>query len=192
MDVGEPADARDSRETRRGALAGLQLRQQDDAVVQAVRVVTQVSHRGGFGSLVGDSEEVSRLLAHCDSRGVRHLDDQTKQTYQPDEATMQRLRAVVDGLPATIEKPNLDGLQLYRPGSSQENPYGYKGQIALREQFVMTGEVRQLLEHPAHVLSTQEIEAAAVASGMRTMLQDGILKAIAGETTLEEIYRVVG
>ncbi len=56
----------------------------------------------------------------------------------------------------------------------------------------MTGEIRHLLENATTVLSTQEIEAAALKSGMRTMHQDGILKAIAGETTLEEVYRVVG
>jgi len=52
--------------------------------------------------------------------------------------------------------------------------------------------LRRLLEQRDTVLSTQNIEAAAIASGMRTMLQDGILKVIAGETTLEEIYRVLG
>ena len=55
----------------------------------------------------------------------------------------------------------------------------------------MTGEIRKLLEKGKN-LSVQEIEAAAIASGMRTMLQDGILKVIAGETTLDEIARVIG
>ena len=40
--------------------------------------------------------------------------------------------------------------------------------------------------------TSQSIEAAAIKSGMTTMLQDGMLKVIAGETTLEELYRVVG
>ena len=42
----------------------------------------------------------------------------------------------------------------------------------------MTGEIRKLLETSTAVLSTQAIEAAAVQSGMRTMLQDGILKSV--------------
>lgn len=135
---------------------------------------------------------VSAIRLVMAQRLVRHLDDSTKQAYQPDEQTLQRLHAIIETLPPDVARPDLNGLQLYKAGSSAENPYGYKGQIALREQFVMTGQIRRLLEHPDHVLSTQEIEESAVASGMSTMLHDGILKAIHGETTLEEISRVVG
>lgn len=134
---------------------------------------------------------ISAIRLIMAQRLVRHLDDSTKQPYRPDAATLSRLKQVIDSLPASIERPNLENLQLYKPGSSPENPYGYRGQIALREQFVMSGEIRQLLEQ-GHGLSVEMIEAAAVRSGMRTILQDGILKAIAGETTLEEVIRVVG
>jgi type II secretory ATPase GspE/PulE/Tfp pilus assembly ATPase PilB-like protein len=135
---------------------------------------------------------VSAIRLVMAQRLVRHLDDSTKQGYQPDDQTLQKLREVVDGLPESVERPNLESLQLYKPGSSPENPYGYRGQLAIREQFTMTGEIRHLLETAKTVLSTQDIEAAAIKSGMRTMLQDGVLKAIAGETTLDEVYRVVG
>jgi general secretion pathway protein E len=56
----------------------------------------------------------------------------------------------------------------------------------------MNGEIRTLLETKTTILSTEDIEAAAIRSGMTTMLQDAILKIIAGETTLEEVYRVIG
>ncbi len=135
---------------------------------------------------------VSAIRLVMAQRLVRKLDDDIKIPYDPDENTMAVLRETVASLPDTVVKPNLEGLKLYKPGKSDENPYGYKGQIAIREQFRMTGEIRHLLENATTVLSTQEIEAAALKSGMRTMHQDGILKAIAGETTLEEVYRVVG
>jgi type II secretory ATPase GspE/PulE/Tfp pilus assembly ATPase PilB-like protein len=77
-------------------------------------------------------------------------------------------------------------------GSSTENPYGYQGQLAIREQFTMDAALRELLEDPQSQVSAQTIEEAASRSGMRTMLQDGMLKVIAGETTMEELYRVVG
>lgn len=135
---------------------------------------------------------VSAIRLVMAQRLIRRLDDSSKQAYQPDEQTIQKIREVVDSLPENIDRPNLDGLQLYKPGSSVENPYGFRGQLAIREQFIMTGEIRKLLETTTSVLSTYEIENAAIKSGMRTMLQDGILKAIAGQTTLEEVYRVVG
>src|SRR5581483_405773 len=105
----------------------------------------------------------------------------------PSDAELTKIREIVDGLPEGIERPNLEGLQLFKAGASAENPYGFSGQLAIREQFLMTGAMRELLEQPRTALSTQEIEAAAGKSGMRTMLQDAILKVIAGETTLDEI-----
>jgi type II secretory ATPase GspE/PulE/Tfp pilus assembly ATPase PilB-like protein len=135
---------------------------------------------------------VSAIRLIMAQRLVRRLDDATKIAYDPDEATMQQLRDLVDNLPEGVERPNLDGLKLYKPGTSTENPYGYRGQIAIREQFRMTGEMRKLLESTGRIISAQDIEEAASKSGMRTMHQDGILKVIDGQTTLDEVYRVVG
>jgi type IV pilus assembly protein PilB len=134
---------------------------------------------------------VSAIRLVMAQRLVRKLDDSLKQQVDPTEAEWNKIVEVINTLPAD-KRPNLEGLKLYKPGSSEENPYGFKGQIAIREQFVMSHELRQLLERPTHILSSQDIEAAAARSGMRTMLQDAMLKVVAGETTLEEIYRVVG
>ena len=135
---------------------------------------------------------VSAIRLVMAQRLVRRLDDATKQPYTPDAALKARLQTVIDGLPAGTERPNLDTLQLYRPGASAENPYGYRGQLVIREQFLMTDEVTHVLQRTGDVISASDIEAAAVKSGMRTMSQDGFLKAIAGQTSLEEIYRVLG
>lgn len=134
---------------------------------------------------------VSAIRLIMAQRLVRRLDDATKEAYTPDARTMEGLQHVIDNLPPGFDRPNLSNIQLYRPGKSAENPYGYTGQIALREQFRMTGAIRQLLENGGQP-SAQEIEKAAIESGMLTMLQDGILKALAGETSLEEVLRVVG
>lgn len=135
---------------------------------------------------------VSAIRLVMAQRLIRKLDDSLKQPYEPSLAELEMAQRVLDTLPATTPRPNLEGLQLYKPGSSPDNPYGYKGQIAIREQFTMTDQLRTLLEKPESVLSAQSIEAAAAASGMHTMLQDGVLKVLAGETTFEEIFRVVG
>lgn len=135
---------------------------------------------------------VSAIRLVMAQRLVRRLDDDLKQPVDPTEAEWNKIVEVINSLPEGVERPNLDGLKLYKPGSSPENPYGFKGQIAIREQFVMSNELRQILERPTHILSSHDIEAAAVHSGMRTMLQDAMLKVVAGETTLDEIFRVVG
>lgn len=135
---------------------------------------------------------VSAIRLVLAQRLVRQLDDTIKQPYQPTEAELTKIRGIVETLPEGVERPDLNNLQLFKPGSSPENPYGFKGQIAIRELFMMTGEIRTLLETTHTVISAQEIEAAAIRSGMRTMLQDGILEVCAGHTTLEEVFRVVG
>jgi type II secretory ATPase GspE/PulE/Tfp pilus assembly ATPase PilB-like protein len=135
---------------------------------------------------------ISAIRLVMAQRLIRRLDDETKQPYSPSEAEWAKINEVIASLPESIEKPNLEGLQLYKPGSSEANPYGFKGQLAIREQFTMSDGLRELLEKPELHISTQTLEAAASKDGMRTMLQDGMLKVIAGETTLEELYRVVG
>lgn len=134
---------------------------------------------------------VSAIRLVMAQRLVRRLDDESKQAYQPDAASLAKITEVLASLPEGIEKPSLDGLQLYKPGASEDTPYGYKGQLALREQFMMKGKMVEILA-AGRGPSTQDIEAAAIASGMCTMLQDGMLKVVAGETTLDEIYRVIG
>lgn len=135
---------------------------------------------------------VSAIRLVMAQRLLRKLDDSTKQPYTPTEGEWKRINDVLATLPESIPKPNLEGLQLYKPGKSDTNPFGYQGQIAVREQFTMSDDLRLLLEDPKSQVSTQTIEAAAARSGMRTILQDGMLKVIAGETTLQELFRVVG
>lgn len=134
---------------------------------------------------------VSAIRLIMAQRLVRKLDDSTKEAYTPPDHILEGLRRVVDGLPPGFERPDLTNVQLYKPGKSTSNPYGYSGQIVLREQFMMTGPIRSLLENGGQP-TAQDIEQAAIESGMLTMLQDGVLKAIAGETTLDEVFRVVG
>jgi type II secretory ATPase GspE/PulE/Tfp pilus assembly ATPase PilB-like protein len=125
-------------------------------------------------------------------RLIRRLDDSTKQAYTPDDALKSKLKAVIDSLPPGETKPDLTDLKLYKPGASAANPFGFSGQLAIREQLQMTPGVQQLLKLPVNQLNNEILQAKAVEGGMRTMLQDGVLKAIAGQTTLEEVYRVTG
>ncbi|HEX7633320.1 MAG TPA: ATPase, T2SS/T4P/T4SS family [Candidatus Saccharimonadales bacterium] len=135
---------------------------------------------------------VSAIRLVMAQRLIRRLDDTLKQAYAPSESEWQKINQVIASLPEGVERPNLEGLQLYKPGKSDANPYGFQGQLAIREQFTMSDKLREILESPQKIASTQTLEAAAVGSGMMTMLQDGMLKVIAGQTTLDELYRVVG
>jgi type II secretory ATPase GspE/PulE/Tfp pilus assembly ATPase PilB-like protein len=124
-------------------------------------------------------------------RLVRLLDDSSKQPYQPDDGLKAQIQAVLDTLPPGVKRPDISKLTLYKPAKSADNPFGYKGQTPLREQLQMTPGIQQLLRLPPSQVTTEMFEKKAIEDGMITMLQDGILKAIAGITTIEEVYRVV-
>jgi type IV pilus assembly protein PilB len=66
---------------------------------------------------------------------------------------------------------------------------GYRGRIALFEVLTLTEELRELIASGA---STVELQRAAVASGMRTLFDDGARLCLEGVTTVAEVKRVVG
>ena len=65
---------------------------------------------------------------------------------------------------------------------------GYKGRLALHEVMGMTDAIERLTVERE---SSTKIGSVAVAEGMRTLREDGLLKAASGVTSLDEIFRVV-
>lgn len=146
-----------------------------------------------LADIIGDNPLfLSAIRLVMAQRLVRKLDDSSKSGYQPDDATIDRIHQGLAGLDVSQIPENVDNPTLYNPVPNSDNPYGYRGQTAIREQFLMTGELRKLLESRGKNITAQDIEEAAVKSGMRTMYQDGLIKVLRGETTLEEVARVVG
>jgi type IV pilus assembly protein PilB len=184
--VGEIRDPDTAKTALQGALTGhlvLSTFHASSAAAALTRMLDMIGVNPLFSSAI-------RLIMA--QRLVRRLDDSTKQAYQPDEPLKRQLQIVIDSLPPGIQRPNLEGINLYRAGSSSTNPFGYSGVIPVREQLRMTPGVADLLRRPAQEITTEALEAKAIQEGMRTMLQDGVLKAVAGLTTLEEVYRVAG
>jgi general secretion pathway protein E len=97
-------------------------------------------------------------------------------------------------LPELVERTGLAPLAggrevtLHEPvGCPACNGTGYHGRIAILEVLTMSDAIRRLVLGRAEA---REIQRAAVEEGMRTMYQDGLLKALDGTTTLEEVLRV--
>ena len=77
---------------------------------------------------------------------------------------------------------------LYRPkGCEACDGTGYRGRLAITELLVMTDDIRRLVMTNA---PARKIEEQALLEGMQTMYDDGIHKAVAGMTTVEEVLRV--
>ncbi len=65
---------------------------------------------------------------------------------------------------------------------------GYKGQIGIFEILQITDEIKQMIL--TGDISEQRLKEVAVKNGMVSLVQDGILKAMRGVTSLEEVFRV--
>ena len=136
--------------------------------------ITRLLDMGVEDYLLGST--VNGILAQ---RLVRRLDPETAIPYEalPEVIEQFELHKYTD------ERP----IRLWKPGTSAANPTGYRGRRAIMEFLVMTDPLRRLVMQRA---DAGEIERAARAEGMRTMYEDGIAKAVAGVTTLEEVMRV--
>jgi type II secretory ATPase GspE/PulE/Tfp pilus assembly ATPase PilB-like protein len=124
-------------------------------------------------------------------RLVRRLDDSTKQEYEPDEATKQWVKLALKDLPSHVQKPDLDNFKLWKPVISESSPFGFKGRIIIMEQMVVNDSIQAFLRGDEASIHTEIIEATARKSGMVTLLECGVLAALRGETTLDEINQVI-
>ncbi len=119
---------------------------------------------------------VNGILAQ---RLVRRLEPTHAERYEP--------------TPEVIEEFGLRRLQpegtiyLYRPKPSAAAPTGYAGRTTIMEFLVMSEPLRRLVMQHAGM---SELEAQARSEGMRTMYEDGLIKAMQGVTTIEEVLRV--
>jgi len=111
-------------------------------------------------------------------RLVRKLCGQCKAPYTPDPATRRLL-----GMDADDERAVYQAV-----GCSRCDNMGYKGRVAIMELFKLDPEID---EHIARRATAREIRAAASAKGFRSLAEDAVSRVLLGQTSLEEISRVV-
>jgi len=98
-----------------------------------------------------------------------------------------------EALPEVVEEFGLrrfqpDGkIQLYKPIPSPLTTTGYHGRTTIMEFLVMTDPLRRMVMQHADM---GKIEELGRSEGMRTMYEDGLVKSLAGVTTIEEVLRV--
>lgn len=124
-------------------------------------------------------------------RLVRRLDDTTKQSYIPDDATKNWMKEVLKDLPARVTKPDIDNSVLYKPVIGPSSPFGYKRRMVIMEQMVVSEKIQAFLRGDNQEAHSEVIEKVAKEEGMVTLIQSGVLAALRGETTLDEINRAI-
>lgn len=124
-------------------------------------------------------------------RLVRRLDE-NKIEYSPDEPTRKWVQNVLEGVPQDKIPQDIYGdFSLWQAMPSENNPFGYKGRIVIMEQLVVTENIQAFLRGEIQDVHSESIERQAVKDGMLSLLQQGVISALKGETTLDEINRVI-
>lgn len=124
-------------------------------------------------------------------RLVRKLCPHCREEYVPARETADSVKKILSiispkaklEIPKTIEK-------LYRPkGCDKCHGIGFKGRIGIFEVLTISENIEKLI---LEMGGEREITQTALEDGMITMAQDGILKAIEGLTSMEEVWRATG
>lgn len=140
----------------------------------APSAVTRMVDMGVPGYLVASS-----VIAVLAQRLVRIVCNRCKHTFMPPES-------VLDDAGITPEMAKNANF-VRGKGCTYCQRKGYRGRLAIFEIMLCTSKIRELIFSGAN---STEIRKLAITQGMTTLYVDGIRKALAGVTTLEEVYRV--
>ncbi|HBV33177.1 TPA: hypothetical protein DIC39_02325 [Patescibacteria group bacterium] len=130
------------------------------------------------------------LNAILGQRLVRLLCKECKMAVDIDDTTRKRVKGILATLPKiTGYKTDTTKLKFYSSkGCKACNNLGYNGRTGLYEVLIITPEIEKAILSEDH--SASQIGELAVKAGMMTIVQDGVLKALEGITSLEEVFKV--
>ena len=112
-----------------------------------------------------------KLCTHCCEMYMATREEMLEARFTPEQAA------------------SADGVGLYRKrGCPRCNQTGYKGRIGIYQLMVMNEEISRLAAQHG---SREELERAALETGMKTLWDDGLSKVVSGLTSLEELARVL-
>jgi len=152
----------------------------------AAATVPRLIELGIKSNLIAPS--INAMIAQ---RLVRRICQNCREEYTPAKETIDSLKKILAIISpkAKVEVPkNIE--KLYRPkGCPKCHNLGYKGRIGVYEVLTISEEIEKLILDMA---SEADITKEALEEGMITMTQDGILKALDGITSMEEVFSVTG
>lgn len=153
----------------------------------AVETLTRILNMGVPAFLM-----TATINAIAAQRLVRKLCETCKKPIQIDAPTLEMVKHALSKLSPTepIDKALAEKLQFYGPSEAPCetcNGVGYYGRVGIYEIMKMNNHLRQVINKGATSL---EISETAMETGMVTLEQAGILKALLGITSLEEVYSI--
>jgi len=130
----------------------------------------------------------SSVNAVIAQRLVRKVCQHCKETAQIPPAILNKIKRELAATPsAQLKNVNLESLKFYRGKGCSNCNDGYSGRIGIFEVMAMSDKIEDLAVNKA---PASELKKAAIEEGMITMLQDGLMKALKGITSVDEVLRV--
>ncbi len=150
----------------------------------AVGTLTRILDMGTKPFLITSS--IRGIIAQ---RLVRRICKECKESYTPDAVLIQEFKTELKGITEKDLDPKLlEDIKLYRgKGCEICNGLGYKGRLGVFEILEMEREVSQLVLENA---PDTDMMVVAKKNGMITLKQDGFIRCLQGETTMEEVFRI--
>lgn len=134
------------------------------------------------------------LNAIMGQRLLRRLCKECKTPAPLDEETMTLVKKQLEAIPEASGEAKVDtsNLTFYAPtGCDKCNNTGYKGRVGAYEILIKTMELEKTILDKG-TISEYDMRNLAIQQGMVTMTQDGLLKAIDGMTSIDEVKRNLG
>ena len=110
---------------------------------------------------------------------------------KPTDKELSEIKKGLKSLPSEIKLPDLNKIQVKRikeKGCDFCNFTGYRGRQGLFEAFLVDSEIEKFILTNPPVSAVRDM---AIKKGMVTMYQSGLIDVVLGNTTLEEVLRVV-
>lgn len=151
----------------------------------AVETITRILNMGVPPYLVAATMEL--IIAQ---RLVRKICDQCKAVFVPDKMSVELVNHALSNLHANtgLDAKTLQDKVFYQgKGCDKCGGTGYYGRVGIYEVMKISNKLRTMILNEK---SSIDIEHAAIENGMTTLEQSGIVMALLGETTLDEVYKV--
>ncbi len=124
------------------------------------------------------------LLCVLAQRLVKRLCPNCKEPVEVSDKLIRELELEYGHHPSRPLEIEKDRTLYEAKGCGACNNTGYKGRVAIHELLITSEDMKKLIQEkrPVH-----EIQATAMAEGMLTLKQDGVIKAIQGITDLKQV-----
>ena len=130
------------------------------------------------------------MNAMIGQRLIRKLCQACKVEQQLDAETFERVKTLLEAIsPVSGIKADLSNPKFYTSkGCNECHGIGYKGRLGIYEVLPMIKEIEEIILSES--VSEYKLQEVAIAHGMITMVQDGLLRTLDGTTSVEEVFSV--